>query len=802
MRKLFAILILVFSSSTLSAGISVGLSKQVGFVNGTTRVTLILSASPAAPLTNLSFSLNLPSAYVNASSSPSSSCGGTFNAPAGATTASFSGGSLPSGVCTVVLPLIDQNGGGALFSVPAGAVTADGGQSNGSAASIVLNSYWPLVVGVSARSDAGLAVVGEPIAIGLGVGGNASGPAGTFPNVSVTAHLSSGFVFTPPASSTVCTTGTASANSSTLSISNALLEAGKGCAVSVPNVTASAPGVYHVTFDPATDFSLPGYDGDKVITVPQSAGIEFDNAIPIVVTPTFSPAEASPGTPTTLAIELHNTSSATMVYGFEMDAALTGAFSGGQATTNCTKGQVSFSGSGNQWSLRLLRKDFGVAGSSEPQIPASGSCFVTLAFTPAASGSYSVSIPARNISTYNRGRNLTASSASMVVVNDDPKTLTVAKSFAPDSVGPNQPSRLSIAVTNPANFSLSNLAFHDSYPSGLVNAAAPNATSSCGGAITANAGAGSLDLSGGTLPASGVCRVEVDVVAANGGTYTNTIAASAATAAHNASGPATPQSATLIVRGIPPTLSKAFDPTVIGPGGTSQLRLTLQNPNPAPLQGVFINDSYPAGLRNAAPPRFSNTCGGTVTATPGDGSLSLSGGLIPAGGSCSVVVSVNASGPGTLTNTIPASGYGAATSTPPSAGASASLTVIPNPPPAVEKSFSPQTVGPSHPSTLTITLTNSGSSASTPVSFADTYPEGLVNSPVPNASTTCTGTVLASAGAGELQASGISVPPHSSCTIVTDVEAGREGQYENTVTVAGNSASAVLRVVVGRRRPR
>lgn len=107
----------------------------------------------------------------------------------------------------------------------------------------------------------------------------------------------------------------------------------------------------------------------------------------------------------------------------------------------------------------------------------------------------------------------------------------------------------------------------------------------------------------------------------------------------------------------PPTLSKAFAPASIQAGGSSTLTLTLSNPNPttATMSAALV-DNLPAGVVIASPTNASTTCpSGSLSATPGSGSLTLAAGAqIPANGSCTVSVNVTASTPGSYTNTLAA----------------------------------------------------------------------------------------------------------------------------------------------------
>ena len=79
-----------------------------------------------------------------------------------------------------------------------------------------------------------------------------------------------------------------------------------------------------------------------------------------------------------------------------------------------------------------------------------------------------------------------------------------------------------------------------------------------------------------------------------------------------------------------------------------------------PACGGTLTDSLPAGMLVDSAPALSNTCGGTATAVAGSGSVSLAAGKLPANGSCTVTLQVQAVKRGTWTNavTVNAAGLG------------------------------------------------------------------------------------------------------------------------------------------------
>lgn len=120
-----------------------------------------------------------------------------------------------------------------------------------------------------------------------------------------------------------------------------------------------------------------------------------------------------------------------------------------------------------------------------------------------------------------------------------------------------------------------------------------------------------------------------------------------------------------------PTVAKSFTPATIAANATSTLTITLTNGNTSNITGATFTDTYPANLKNAGTPAVSTTCaGGTATAVAGGGSLTLSGGTIPASGSCTVTVTVTSATAGSYLNST-----GAVTSTNALVGTAATATL-------------------------------------------------------------------------------------------------------------------------------
>lgn len=110
---------------------------------------------------------------------------------------------------------------------------------------------------------------------------------------------------------------------------------------------------------------------------------------------------------------------------------------------------------------------------------------------------------------------------------------------------------------------------------------------------------------------------------------------------------------------VTPQLDTAFSPSLVSPGQTSRMTLTVTNTNElAAKNDWFITDTLPAGMVVAGTPNIGGTCGqspGTNplvrTAVAGSTSMSVTGGdLAPGMTSCTITVDVTASVDGTYTN--------------------------------------------------------------------------------------------------------------------------------------------------------
>jgi len=124
---------------------------------------------------------------------------------------------------------------------------------------------------------------------------------------------------------------------------------------------------------------------------------------------------------------------------------------------------------------------------------------------------------------------------------------TVAAVFSPASISAGSPATLTLTLSNPNPFALTQSGFSQSLPANLTIAASSAPSTTCtGAALTLASTAGSVSLSNANIPAAGSCSVTARVAGSSAGTYTVNVAAQALDTAA-AGGNTTTASATLNV---------------------------------------------------------------------------------------------------------------------------------------------------------------------------------------------------------------------------------------------------------------
>ena len=158
---------------------------------------------------------------------------------------------------------------------------------------------------------------------------------------------------------------------------------------------------------------------------------------------------------------------------------------------------------------------------------------------------------------------------------------------------------------------------------------------------------------------------------------------------------------------VPPGFAKGFAPDAIRVGETSRLTFTIDNSaETATVSSLSFTDDMPAGMVVAPSHNASSTCGGTVAATTGSGSISLGGGSAGPGSMCTVAVDVTGTTVGVKTNITSALNFTLG-STGQVGGATDVLTVnAPAPPVVTSVSATPNPATVGEPVTITAAFTD------------------------------------------------------------------------------------------------
>ncbi len=414
------------------------------------------------------------------------------------------------------------------------------------------------------------------------------------------------------------------------------------------------------------------------------------------------------------------------------------------------------------------------------------------------------------------------------------------QSGQPTSIRPGETTVIEITLANNnSTAAINGVAFGNSLPGvlpdGLKVAGAPtytcfdpntSTTAPGSGTLTAAVGTQAIALNGGVIPrrnagsaTDGSCTIRIPVTAGTsngaGTAYTYTIVAGAVTgndggAVANVGNVSQSINITAMAQ---PTITKAFSNGTAFLGGAARtLTITVANPNPVAIGNFSIIDNFPtlgaggAIIQVANPPVATSTCtGASVPAifspNAGDVSVSASGGTLAANGSCTLTVAIEGRHTnglyttGTWPNTINAvTGFGNDIGIRAQANASASIAVTS--PLGVAKAFSPASLASGQPGSVTITLSNAGTTPLNIVGFDDLPIDGVANADgskgllVTGTATTCAGgatSVLQSGGIDRgVRLTGGTIPAGGSCTVTASFTATTQADntpvtYTNTI---------------------
>ncbi len=459
--------------------------------------------------------------------------------------------------------------------------------------------------------------------------------------------------------------------------------------------------------------------------------------------------------------------------------------------------------------------------SGDGSVAAETSCTVTVDVVGNAVGSL-VNTSGELTSTPPTGGSERSSGTAAAILTVTNQPLVLTKTFTDDPVAPGGTVTVEFTVLALTREDTTNISFTDDLDaalSGLAPAALqlPLADACGDGSLLDLDGNGDLSLTGGNLAGSqglddgsSTCTFSVvlDVpTGAAGGQYTNTT--SAITGEADGS-PIAGDPASDILSVQTTVLTKAFTPSVVGPGGTTTLEFTLTNLGTSAATDISFSDDltdFISGVQVLSP-FLTDPCGDgsslfyTVDTT-GDVDLFFTGGSLDPGASCTFSIDLlipEGGVPGTFVNTIDDVRSTVEGETAFGPLASGSLTVAPAP--RIQKEFE-EPIAPGGTGTLTFTImldALAGASA-TDIAFTDDLNAVLaglaVTDSLPIADVCGTGSSLGGS-VSNLSFTGGSLAPGETCSFSVEVAvpAGTlPGTYENvtsslTSTVAGVTSTS------------
>jgi uncharacterized repeat protein (TIGR01451 family) len=764
----------------------------------TSTLTVILLNSNASTADNTTFTDSLPASVVVASpANASTTCaGGSVSATTGNASFSFSGGSIPaavggtSGQCTVQVDVQSPTAGVYTNTIPVGGVSSSQGTNPQAAQATLTVAALASVTGTKTFNPTNVHGNGNSSTVTITLT-NPNGVALT--SASISDPMPSGLNTTAGFTTTTCG-GTVTLTSTSAALSGGTIPANGSCNFTFPVIAAPVTTAMNAN---ATN----SIAASALTTTQGVTNSAFSNTIRVQkaasIAKGFSPSTIVSGGTSVMTVTINNFNAST-ISSIGFTDTLPGTMriaASPSASTTCAGmtfspvlagGEASFTLTGG--SLAGVAANAGITNTS---------CTVTVNVTATNAGSGPVTLT-NSIAAGNFG-GIGYETASGALIVNAASSVTGSKAFSPSTVLEGGSTTLTITLNNASASPANITAFTDNLNTlgaGFTNAG--GATTTCGGAITATAGTTPITLgAGNVIPAGGNCKITAPInVAANAvtGTRTNTISTGAVTTDQGNNQAAI--TGTLAVTAVL-TAAKAFQPTIVAAGTDTRLTISLTRAAGATsLSGLAFTDSLPSGFTVSSNANVVSTCGGTVTAVSGSGSISLSGGSLAGGAAatnCTIAVNVTTpSGVSSASNTIPIGGVTSTEGFSNPAAASASVAGIVTHV-TVNKSFSPATVAVGGTSTMTINIlnNNSPSIALTSGAISDSLPLGMVVATPPGVVSTCgaSASVTAVAGSTSVSLSGASIAANATCSVQVNVKANIAGNLINTLP-AGAFTSA------------
>ncbi len=530
---------------TVTARISVVLSPSIAKAfnpsgiqpNGVSLMTITLSNTSSSSFSGIAFTDNFPAGLVVADNSLSNTCGGAATGAAGATTVSLTGGSLAANTSCAVSVNVTSGTAGTYVNNTGPVSSTEGGTGLSASATLAVavpptisKVFVPDTITLSGQSALSFTI-------------NNPNRTVTLTGIQFTDNLPAGLqVASPNGVSNSCDgTVTAVPGSTSISFSGgdlgppspALRPVMKGMAMGSPRFIGpmtSAPtsngscfisveikptiiGTFNNTTGPisANESGAGTTSNQATLTV---------NPTPVVTPPTaakaFGATFISIGGTTSLTFTITNPNSSTTL----LNVSISDNLPGGLVVSNPSAIGGSCIADGGSVNANSGSASITLSGA---ELPPSSSCSFSVNVTGVSSGVQN-NVSGNVTALFDDGTGTlvatTGNQATASIVVLVPPS--IAKSFNPSLIAPTGVSVLSFTITNPSPnpVPLTGISFTDTLPANVFVASPSGATGNCNtGTFTANAGSGTISLSGGTILPNSSCTVSANVTSAVTGSY-------------------------------------------------------------------------------------------------------------------------------------------------------------------------------------------------------------------------------------------------------------------------------------------
>jgi LPXTG-site transpeptidase (sortase) family protein len=640
-------------TGTLPPSVSKSFAPSTVWAGQTSQLSIVIrNYEPSRNLTQVSLTDNLPTNLFLANPvSPSlTGCGASasLTVVSGGTSVTLNNGTISANsTCTITVNVASNTQGAYTNSIPANSLQTQEGPTNSTTTTARLNVQE---IGVAKRFTPSTFSAGGATTLII-----------TLQNPQNTPYTGVNITDTLPAPLTVVSVGTNTCGGTVSSTTNSVSLAGG----TIPAGSPTALGTCTISIQATAPAGTPA--GALRNTIPAGAlttdqGVGNLRSATAIVTVTstevtgiksFSPSNIVIGGNSRLRIDIFAPSDTDLT-----NFSVTDNLPAGVTVSNSTP--VSISGCGSTPPL-VFDAPTGATSISLTNglILAGQRCRIDVYVTGNKMGLHTNTIPPGNI-TNNENRVPTADlTSSLTVTGDANLSIAMVKGFDPLTVFGGSASTMSIQLINTGNVALTDIAFSDNMPIGMILANPVNFNvGTCGGTLSGTPGTNSFSFSGGNLSELGSCTLTLSATMTVNGNLTNTIPAGAVTTSN---GVINVDPARASLTNLPgASISKFFSPTPIAPGSYSALTIRIQNTGSVAFTGMGFSDSLPGNLptglaiAGGSAPAPVNHCGGTLTAVSGTQLIELMNGTLAGNASCTIVVSVTGSTAGDYQNTISA----------------------------------------------------------------------------------------------------------------------------------------------------